>query len=262
MKTKHTILLTTVCIFCALSFGHSCYAQTDKVLDSRPVWVSLGHRSFDSTYLDVIMVPGKFENLTSLEEEAQKIAIERRKGAMGSDGIRVRANRIGTPYYSEKEKAAYFLFQIGRKANGDSNKWEKIDIITSDSYPFNARVFVPGMAQIYKGNTGKGVAFIIGEALLIGGIATTEFMRRDYSIKINQTHNTKAREYYAHNANICSITRNACIGGAVALYVWNIIDGVVAKGRPTEHVSVDGKLLVFSPYISSDATGIAMNLKF
>ena len=248
----------SVCIVCALTFDLSCYAQTNEVLKLRPSWIDMGHYSLENTYLDVIMLPGKLEDLNSLREQAQKTAIDMRKATVGNNEAWVKTQQIGKPYYSKDEGVAYFLFQTGESPDKSHKTWEKIQV--SDRYPFSARVFVPGMAQIYKGSTGKGIAFIAGEVMFVGGIITTEFMRRNYSIKINQTHNTRIKEHYAHNANICAISRNVCIGGAVALYVWNIIDGVVAKGKV--NAFKDGKLLTFSPYMSYDATGIAMNLKF
>jgi hypothetical protein len=74
------------------------------------------------------------------------------------------------------------------------------------------------------------------------------------------THDSRLKNAYAHNANICMITRNVCIGGIAAVYVWNIIDGIVAKGKP--YVSVDGKILSFSPYATPYEGGLALNLTF
>ena len=99
--------------------------------------------------------------------------------------------------------------------------------------------FVPGMAQIYKGSVGKGVGFISSEVALIGGVVATECLKQNYAKKISMTHDSRLKQRYAQNANICQITRNICIGGVAAVYVWNVIDGIVAKGKP--YVSVDGK---------------------
>lgn len=257
MKARYTALLTTVCIFCALSFSSSGYAQTDKVLKHRPDWIGK-HYSLENSYLDVIVVHGKLEDLGSLETKALEIAVERRKGAVGDKEAWVKVNKIGTPYYSRKEGCAYFLFQTGESPGKSHKTWEKIDV--TDKYPFSARVFVPGMAQIYKGSPGKGSGFIMGEVLFIGGIVATEFMRVNYLQQVSQTHKMTDKNTYAQNARICAITRNACIGGAVALYLWNIIDGAVAKGR--EHIQMNEKVLAFHPYLTSDHSGIAMNLKF
>lgn len=257
MKAIYVFFITAVCIS-ILPFGKSCYAQTDKVLKLRPTWIDMGHYSLENTYLDVIMVPGKLENLNLLREQAEGMAIDMRKGTVGNNEAWVKTQQIGYPYYSKKDGVAYFLFQTGEEPSKSHKTWEKIQI--TDRYPFSARVFVPGYAQIYKGTPGKGAAFIVGEVLFIGGIVTTEFMRVNYSQKVSQTHKPSQKEYYANNSRICAITRNACIGGAVALYIWNIIDGAVAKGKP--YVSANGKMLAFSPYFTSEYGGVAMNLKF
>lgn len=120
--------------------------------------------------------------------------------------------------------------------------------------------FVPGMAQIYKGSVGKGIGFIASEVALVGGIIATECLRLNYAKKINMTHNASLKNYYAQNANICQITRNVCIGGVAAVYVWNVIDGIVAKGKP--QVSIDGKTLSFAPYATAEDAGLAVNFTF
>ncbi|MBO2525995.1 MAG: hypothetical protein CW341_09910 [Bacteroidetes bacterium] len=252
MKDGIFVFLTTVCILCALSF-FPLYsnAQTNKL---KPTWASESyHKDLDQSYLEVVVIRGE-SDLTKMRQMAQA-EIERRRhvtvGVMGD--IWMKAPHIAE--YIDKDGVAYFLYQTLKKP---TNIPESIS--TTDKYPFSARVFVPGYAQIYKGSYGKGAAFIAGEVVFIGGIVTTEFLRVNYSQKIAQTHNIKQKEYYAQNSRACAITRNVCIGGAVALYIWNIIDGAVAKGRP--YVVKDGKMLTVSPYATYDCTGVAMNLKF
>lgn len=127
-------------------------------------------------------------------------------------------------------------------------------------YPFSARAFVPGYAQIYKGQVGKGVGFIVGEVAFIGGIVASECLRASYISKMNATRYVKQRQVYADNANICALSRNISIAGAVAVYVWNILDGILAKGRP--QVQIGDAYLRFSPYAAPDAGGLALSLTF
>lgn len=251
MKARYIVLLTTVCIFCALSFGSSCYAQSNKM---KPTWASESyHKDLDQSYLEVVVIRNE-RDLTKMRQMAQEEIERRRHVTVGVSGdIWMKAPHIAE--YIDKDGTAYFLYQTLKKP---TNTPESVSV--TDKYPFSARVFVPGYAQIYKGSYGKGAGFITGEVLFIGGIVTTEFMRVNYSQKVSQTHSSKMKEYYARNSRICAITRNACIGGAAALYIWNIIDGAVAKGRP--YVQVNGKALTFHPYFSSDHSGIAMNLNF
>ena len=127
-------------------------------------------------------------------------------------------------------------------------------------YPFSARVFVPGYAQIYKGQVGKGVGFIVGEVAFIGGIVASECLRASYVSKMNATRYVPQRQIYADNANICALSRNISIAGAAALYVWNILDGILAKGRP--QMQIGDAYLRFSPYAAPDAGGLALSLTF
>lgn len=251
MKERIVLYLMTVCFFCTLSFPLLGFAQTNKM---KPTWATESyHKDLDNSYLEVVVIRNE-RDLTKMRQMAQKEIERRRHVTVGvMDEIWMKAPHIAE--YLEEDGTGYFLYQTLKNPT-----YTPESVSISDKYPFSARVFVPGYAQIYKGSYGKGAAFITGEVLFVGGIVTTEFMRRNYSQKISQTHNSRDKEYYAQNANICAITRNVCIGGAVALYIWNIIDGAVAKGRP--YVSVDGKMLTFSPYVSSNSTGIALNLKF
>ena len=95
---------------------------------------------------------------------------------------------------------------------------------------------------------------------MIGGVVATECIRLNYAKKIGMTHNATLKNQYAQTANICQITRNVCIGGIAAVYVWNVIDGIVAKGKP--HVSIDGKTLSFMPYATIEDAGLAVNFTF
>ncbi len=251
MKERIVLFIVTVCIFCTLSFPSIGFAQTNKI---KPTWATESyHKDLNNSYLEVVLIRNE-RDLTKMRQMAQKEIERRRHVAVGvMDDIWMKAPPIAE--YLDEDGTGYFLYQTLKNPT-----YTPESVSTTDRYPFSARVFVPGMAQIYKGSYGKGAAFITGEVLFVGGIVTTEFMRKNYALKINQTHSSSLKAQYARNANICAITRNVCIGGAVALYIWNIVDGAVAKGRP--YVSVDGKMLTFSPYMSSNSTGIALNLKF
>ena len=120
--------------------------------------------------------------------------------------------------------------------------------------------FVPGMAQIKKGCLGKGVGFIVGEIAAIGGIVTTECLHRYYEQQIHMTSKTQLKQFYLRNANICKITRNVCIGGAAAVYVWNVIDGIVAKEKTQIPLGV--AQLRLTPYADGESGGLAAVVNF
>lgn len=250
MKERFLGLLTAVCIIYALSFP-SAFAQSNKL---RPTWATeTYHKDLEKSYLEVVVIRGE-QDLTKMRKMAQDEIERRRHSTVGvKEDIWMKAPPIAE--YLDDEGVGYFLYQTLKNPT-----YTPESVSSTDKYPFSARVFVPGYAQIYKGSYGKGAAFITGEVLFVGGIVTTEFLRVNYSQKITQTHNTAQKEYYAHCSNVCAISRNICIGGAVALYIWNIIDGAVAKGRP--YLSKDGKMLSVLPYSSTYSAGITLNFKF
>ena len=133
-------------------------------------------------------------------------------------------------------------------------------VSVTNKYPFSARVFVPGMAQLHKGSTVKGIAFIAAEVVAVGGIVAFEGLRSSYKSKINTTKDAKKRQNYVDNANNMQNFRNGFIAGAAAIYAWNVVDGIVAKGK--KHVEVGHVAMHFAPFATPDAAGLAMNIQF
>ncbi|MCM1151957.1 MAG: hypothetical protein NC209_04870 [Alistipes sp.] len=153
------------------------------------------------------------------------------------------------------EYRSYLLVQT---AKNPELTVESVDI--NGDYPFSARVFVPGMAQLHKGSTTKGILFIVGEVAAIGGIVAFEGLRASNQSKINSTHNATERQRYIDKADRMQNVRNGFIAGAVAIYAWNVIDGIVAKGK--EHVVIGRAEMNFTPYASLESSGVMMNMKF
>ena len=122
-----------------------------------------------------------------------------------------------------------------------------------------ASSFVPGMAQIKKGSTGKGVGFICGEVVFVGGTIVSECLYRQYKNQINSVSGSNLNKVM-QATNICQITRNVCIAGIAATYIWNVIDGIVAKdyNKP----SFGSTTFQFSPYVSLEDAGMAVNITF
>lgn len=255
------LLLPIILVLCA-----SLQAQ------ERPEWIDGYFEDLPNSYLEV--VSGEGPDWEQARNAAAKRIIQRRSGSTGqsatvsfqADGsIEVEGqkdliakNRIIDEYQeivNGHTCRIYLLVQTAKTINAD---FEPVRV--SDKYPFSARVFVPGMAQIYKGSKGKGVGFIVGEVAFIGGIVASECLRANYISKMNATYNTSLRSAYMQNANICATSRNIAIAGAAALYIWNIIDGVVAKGKT--QVMIGQAQLKFSPFATDQIGGLALNLKF
>lgn len=83
---------------------------------------------------------------------------------------------------------------------------------------------VPGYGQIYKGSTAKGISILGGEVALITGVLLTENTRSSYRRKAKETYDVNKIRSYTDKADNYETARNICIGGAIALYVYNVID--------------------------------------
>jgi len=247
------VLLTTMCLIGALLFPIDIYAQCGG---KRPTWAVDGyHVELSNSYLEVIKIVGT--DAEELSQQARQEGEENRRQAVGDKTAWVKSTRIGSPYYecTEKGMVGYFLYQTRKRPDLTPEP-----VLSTQKYPFSTRVFVPGMAQIHKGSLGKGIGFIAGEVVCIGGVVVAECLRQNYTAQIGMTHNARLKSQYAYNANVCNITRNVCIGGIAAVYVWNIIDGIVARGKP--YVSFDGKMLSLAPFATYDGGGLAVNFTF
>ena len=89
---------------------------------------------------------------------------------------------------------------------------------------------IPGWGQFHKHNYLKGGLILGGCAIFTGGIIFTENERNNYAAKIGQTHDINAIKIYQNRRNHFAIARNVCIGAAAALYIYNLVDAVVAPG--------------------------------
>lgn len=128
----------------------------------------------------------------------------------------------------------------------------------TEKYGFSARALVPGWGQMHKGSIGKGITIIATEAAAIGGIIYTENMRATYKSKM-QSQPKYAKEYNSKAANF-EIARNCCIGAAAAIYVYNLIDAVVASGA--RRVVVKPRKMHFGATASNDFCGLAVSYNF
>ena len=236
----------------------------------KPDWVKGYFRELPNSYIEVVSAFGY--DLGSARDKAANEAIKRRNLATGTeatvsingDNLRVESshNLIAKSRildeYIQHTATGYMVYLLVQTAKNPSYDFEPVTL--SEKYPFSARVLVPGMAQIHKGSIGKGIAFISGEVAMLGGVVVFECMRSSYNTKINTTHNADARLQYIHKAKLMSGLRNGFIAGAAAVYVWNIIDGIVAKGN--KHIMIGDASVRISPYVVPEHSGVMLTLNF
>lgn len=168
--------------------------------------------------------------------------------------------RIIEEYWEFKGDWAYGYFLVQVSDDLKCTKWEHVEMNTT-KYPFSGRVFVPGMAQIYKGSKVKGGIIIGAEALGVAGIVASFSMQASNLALIQQDPKHKAT--YANNANTWQNVGYGCIAFTAAVYIYNIIDGIVAPGKP--HIQIGSKSydVAFAPMATPRGDfGLAMQVNF
>ena len=264
-------LIVAFCCFCILPF----YAQ------ERPQWVVTPPSPTNNTYEYKVE-----KGIASTELEARNLAIGRifqnlsfYLGAKASSSEVNAAVQKGVTFdviaeyfdvpinkvceYTEKTKSGYIVYvlcQVAKAGNIEPEFDHFSDCYKMATNPYLKYAFVPGMAQIKKGSVAKGACFITGEVIFVGGIVTAECMRNVYVNKINSTRDVTLRKTYTQYANNAAIIRNVSIAGAVAVYAWNVIDGIVAKPK-TEFI-VEGVQMDITPYADMYSGGLAVNINF
>lgn len=132
------------------------------------------------------------------------------------------------------------------------------DFRRTTQYGFSARALVPGWAQLHKGSTAKGITILAAEVAAIGGIIFTENERATYESKMRSQPNF-AKQYKTKVDNY-ETARNCCIGAAAAIYVYNLIDAIVAPGA--RRVVVNPRNFQFTPVASKDFSGVTLSYNF
>lgn len=262
---KHSIALFFCLLFSCLSVMGQ---QSSK---ERPSWVDGFREEYQNSYLK------SFSAVGSTMEDARRLALQEvadeRSRATGrqysiresngvvtmssSDELTVAAQVVDEWHEVLPNGACRVDLLVQTKKN-PMYTYEPVSV--TRKYPFSARVFVPGMAQLHKGSTAKGIAFIAAEVVALGGVVAFEGLRSSYKSKINTTHNGQARQNYINKANNMQNLRNGFIAGALAVYAWNVVDGIVAKGK--KHVEVGHVAMRFAPFATPEAGGVAMNVQF
>lgn len=262
---KKVIILIIGLLLPAMMWGQ--YAHYKE----RPAWIDGFFQEKQNSYIEVVSAFSYDEE--SARNKAASVAISRRSLATGaqanvlvrgssiivsgSDNLTVKSRIIDeySEYLPEQGYRVYLLVQTAKNPTYDLEP-----VALSEKYPFSARAFVPGMAQIYKGSVTKGALFISGEVLFIGGIIVGELMAQSNYNKSLSTYDTRLKAAYIQNANTCRIVRDVSIAGAAVVYVWSLIDGIAAKGK--RHVLVGDLKLTLNPYVDRYSSGLALNIDF
>lgn len=243
-----------------------------SLAQKRPDWTQeITFEDYPNSYIEVVDATGNSEDNAIMN--AKNVIVKRRSLASGEEAkiigkdddvsveikhdVIVKA-RIIAKYSEQIQPGLYQVYLLVQTLRNSSYSYENIKV--TKQYPFSPRAFVPGMAQLHKGNTTKSVIFIAGETVAIGGIVAFEGLRSSKRSKIKTTHDVTTRKKYMNDASNMKNIRNGFIAGAVAIYLWNIIDGMAAKGK--EHLVIKQSRLCVMPYALPESAGVNLCLIF
>lgn len=263
---KHTFLLFLL-LLCAAAV----------VAQERPSWVDGYFNDLAYSYIKTASASG-FSEEEALEKAVAQVIEARsqesgirmkvtvstdgRISSAGSDNLTVKARVIDR--YTEYNSGQYRVSILAQVAKNPTFDFDAVRV--TDEYGFSPSVFVPGMEQLQKGSKGKGFFFIGAETAFIGTIVVAECMRSSFNSKVNTSHDVDTRRRNADSADRCATVRNVAIAGALAVYAWNVIDGIVAKGK--KHIVVAHRTTLdvqpfFTPGLDGNAGGgISLCLNF
>ena len=250
-------------------------ARCPDPIGQKPLWTgSLIPKDTEVSYFRVIYTEG--QTLYDARKLAEKEVERQRANVVGGKQVQIQATQdsafslshnnfeikfdLVCEFHNKRRGGTYDYWQLVQIAKIPDNR--ALPPVSSEYFrklekaeSIGLKPFIPGAAQFYKGSHAKGVMFIVGEAALIGGIVTAEVRRSSAESKINSTYNVAQRRVYIDDAGNMQNARNILIAGAAAIYVWNVIDGFVAK-KPSDN------MLAIMPYVDSHSAGLALTLNF
>ena len=257
------VLLLVVCLTSQMSVG-----QTNHF--SKPFWTNGYFKELSNSYVEVVSA---FDyNIDSARNKAANEILKRRSLATGSGAkVTIQGNslnvnsehdlivkaRIIDEYVSPMSNG-YKVYLLVQTAKNPMYSYESVTL--SNDYKVSGRAFVPGMAQIYKGSKAKGYTIIATQALSVASIILCENQRAAYHKKALEQ--PKFAKEYSNKASNWETGRNISIGVAAGIYLYNIIDAFVAKGKTHIVFKASETSLHFTPDVSPYSAGVCAVFNF
>ena len=147
--------------------------------------------------------------------------------------------------YVDKGGLYWFLFEVA--LDPENVSFDKVEFTTN----YGARavlrsVVVPGWGQMYKRSVGKGVTVLSLQVVTVAGVVACNSLSNNYYNKTLAERNNTLREQYQDKSTTYRNVRNGFIVAAGAVYAYNIVDAIAAKGAKRYKVSVSSAGLTLS----------------
>lgn len=258
-----------ILLLCLITLSFQAHA------DNRPPWMrgDMPEKSNESYYFKVVQAEG------STQSEARHNVVLSLIGELArSQGVTITGRDImqtlsesNNGKYSEKSstqtlysietagfkacfdvvdeyydnKSCWILFQVAYVP--DKASFDKVEFTTN--YKGSAiwrSMLVPGWGQMHKKSTGKGITILTTQVLSVAGIFVCDNLSSSYYNKALNERNTATREQYQDRSTSFRNVRNGLIIAASAIYVYNIIDAISAKGAKRYKVGVSPNGISFA----------------
>jgi hypothetical protein len=134
--------------------------------------------------------------------------------------------------YYEYTKNRYLLWELYEVSSGAP--FNAVIPEYTTHYGFSAAwrsVIIPGWGQFHKKKTGKGIIILAAEVASVSGLAFCEIRRSDNMRKSTETTNVNIAKEFRDRADTWELRRNICIGVAGGVYLFNLLDAALAKGK-------------------------------
>ena len=159
--------------------------------------------------------------------------------------------------YGEVELHTLFMVAVC-----NNPKFDRTYLTTSYGATPVAMSVIPGLGQWYKGSKVKGISMFAAETAAVAGIIVCDNQHASYIKKAKEQ--PKYVKEYSSKADNWETGRNICIGVAAGIWVYNIVDAIVAKGAKRVVVRrADKGYFSMSPYVNSNnGAGVSFAYRF
>lgn len=127
----------------------------------------------------------------------------------------------------------YQLFEVSNREDGIIPDYDDCEFTRSRNGGALVRSIIPGWGQYYKGQNLKAYCIWGGEAVFIAAALLCEKRRADYADDRNRflaEGDLISWDSYRSKSQSWRVFRNIAIGGAIGVYVYNLLDAALSKG--------------------------------
>ena len=162
----------------------------------------------------------------------------------------------------EYKYRVYILCQVAKSGNivPIYDEFRACDKLGNNTSSLWHSALLPGLGQYEKKQIGKGIAILATEAIFVSSIFYTEKMRKDNMRKSVETTNLDIIKEYRKRADTWELRRNIAIGGAIAVYAFNLLDAALAKGQ-TKYAFIPDNLELLA-YQEGNINQFGIQIKF